>query len=173
MPEIIDLYDNARQFVRSVERGTEIPDGLNKISVHVWFINDNNEFLLQQRVATAKKFPNMWGQTGGGAQSGESSWDTCVRESVEELGLKPDIKKSVWIGTIKRPKDFVDVWLVYTDANIDDLQFQPSEVQNAKWASLSDIEQMQKDRTFIPSILPGFQMVNSYLKMLESFNKKS
>ncbi len=173
MPEIIDLYDNARQFVRSVERGADMPDNLNKISVHVWFINDNNEFLLQQRVATAKKFPNMWGQTGGGAQTGESSWDTCVRESVEELGLKPEIDKSVWVGTFKRPKDFVDVWLVYTDANINDLNLQPEEVQNAKWASLSDIEQMQKDGTFIPSILPGFQMVNSYLKMLKSFCKKS
>ena len=173
MAEIIDLYDNIRRFVCSVERGSEIPNNLNKISVHVWFINGKKEFLLQQRVASAKKFPNMWGQTGGGAQTGESSWDTCVRESVEELGLKPEIDKSVWVGTFKRPKDFVDVWLVYTDAKVSDLKFQPSEVQDAKWTSLSDIEQMQKEGTFIPSILPGFQMVKSYLEMQESFNKKS
>ena len=165
MAEIIDLYDNTRRLVCSVERGAEIPNNLNKISVHVWFVNSKGEFLLQQRVATAKKFPNMWGQTGGGAQTGESSWDTCVRESVEELGLKPEIDKSVWVGTFKRQKDFVDVWLVYTDANISDLKLQPSEVQNAKWASLSDIEQMQKEGTFIPSILPGFHIVKSYLEM--------
>lgn len=61
------------------------------MSVHVWFINDNNEFLLQQHVATAKKFPNMWGQIDGAPQSGESSWNTCVRESVEELRLNPGI----------------------------------------------------------------------------------
>lgn len=173
MAEIIDLYDNTRRLVCSVERGAEIPNNLNKISVHVWFINSKQEFLLQQRVATAKKFPNMWGQTGGGAQTGESSWDTCVRESVEELGLKPEIDKSVWVGTFKRPKDFVDVWLVYTDANVNDLKFQPSEVQDAKWASLSDIEQTQKEGTFIPSILPGFYMIKSYLEMQELFNKKS
>ena len=57
MPEIIDLYDNTRRFVCSVERGSEIPDDLNKISVHVWFINNKQEFLLQQRVATAEPRP--------------------------------------------------------------------------------------------------------------------
>ena len=165
MTEIIDLYDNTRRLVCSAERGAEIPSNLNKISVHVWFVNNEKKFLLQQRVATAKKFPNMWGQTGGGAKTGESSWDTCVRESVEELGLMPDRNKSVWVGTFKRPKDFVDVWLVYADSDINDLKLQSSEVQNAKWASLKDIEQMQKNGTFIPSILPGFQMVKSYLEM--------
>ena len=168
MPEIIDLYDNTRRFVCSVERGSEIPDDLNKISVHVWFINNKQEFLLQQRVATAKKFPNMWGQTGGGAQTGESSWDTCVRESVEELGLKPDIKKSVWVGTFKRPKDFVDVWLVHTDANIDDLKLQQTEVQNVKWATLAEIQHMQNTKEFIPSIIPSFNMVLNYQKMMNA-----
>ncbi len=166
MAEKIDLYDNTRRFVRSIERGSEIPDNLNKISVHVWFVNSKQEFLLQQRVASAKKFANMWGQTGGGAQSGESSWDACVRESVEELGLKPEIDKSVWVGTFKRPKDFVDVWLVHTDANISDLKLQQSEVQNAKWVTLADIQHMQNTKEFIPSIVPGFNMVLNYQKMI-------
>ena len=73
MPEIIDLYNNARQLASSAECKEPVPDGLNKISVHIWFINSQGEFLLQQRLPSAKKFPNMWGQTGGGAQTGESS----------------------------------------------------------------------------------------------------
>lgn len=167
MPEIIDLYNNARQIITSADRKTPIPDGLNKLSVHVWIMNKNNQFLLQQRVATAKKFPNMWGQTGGGAQSGEDSWHTCVRESFEELGLKPEIEKSVFVGTFKRPKDFVDVWLIYSDVEIKDLKLQTEEVQNAKWASVQDIEEMQKSETFIPSILPGLKMVYAYLDMIK------
>ena len=166
MAEIIDLYNNARQIVTTADRKQPIPDGLNKLSVHVWIMNKDGQFLLQQRVATAKKFPNMWGQTGGGAQSGEDSWQCCVRESVEELGLKPELEKSVWVGTFKRPKDFVDVWLVHSDINIKDLKLQTDEVQNAKWASSQDIKQMQKSGTFIPSILPGLQMIYSYLDML-------
>jgi len=171
MPEMIDLYNNARQFIRTTERGTPIQTGENKISVHVWFINSEGNFLLQQRVASAKKFPNMWGQTGGGAQSGESSWDCCVRESIEELGISPDINKSIWIGTFKRPIDFVDVWLVYDNTQLSELVLQPTEVQSARWVSLDDISAMQKDGTFIPSITPGLDMIKNYLNMEKLFKQ--
>lgn len=165
--EIIDLYNNARQIVRTAEKHEPIPDGLNKVAVHIWVVNSKGEFLLQQRLATAKKLPNMWGQIGGGVQTGETSWDACVRECSEEMGLTPTLKNSILVGTWKRPNDFVDVWLVYSDVNVNDLKLQPSEVQNAKWASRQDIEQMQQNGTFIPSILPGLKMVYAYLDMLQ------
>lgn len=165
--EMIDLYNNARQFVRTAEKHDPIPNGLNKLAVHIWIMNKNGEFLLQQRLATAKKLPNMWGQTGGGAQSGETSWGACVRECSEEMGLTPTLENSILVGTWKRLNDFVDVWLVYSDVNVNDLKLQPSEVQNAKWASRQDIEQMLSDGIFIKSILPGLQMVRNYLDALK------
>ena len=166
MPEINTLYNNLRNPVSTIERGQPIPDGLNKLSVHVWIVNDNGEFLLQQRMGTAKKFPNMWGQTGGGAIAGESSWDACVRETVEELGIMPAPEKSVLVGTIKRPMDFVDIWLVHSNATISELKPQASEVQAVKWATLAEIQHMQHDNEFIPSIVPGFNMVLNYQKMV-------
>ncbi len=166
MSEKNTLYDNLRNPVSTIERGQQIPSGLNKLSVHVWIVNDAGEYLLQQRMGTAKKFPNMWGQTGGGAIAGESSWDACVRETMEELGLTPDPEKSVLVGTIKRPMDFVDVWLVHSNAKISDLKPQASEVQSVKWATLADIQHMQYDNEFIPSIVPGFNMVLNYQKMV-------
>lgn len=126
---------------------------------------------MQQRVASAKKFPNLWGQTGGNAQSGESSWNCCVRESIEELGISPDINKSIWIGTFKRHFDFVDVWLVYDDTLLSGLVLQPTEVQSAKWVSLDEISAMQKDGTFIPSITPGLDMIKNYLNMEKLFKQ--
>jgi len=166
MPEIIDLYDNARRIVKSAEKSSPVPDGLNKLSVHIWIMNKSGQFLLQQRAVNSKKFPNMWGQTGGGAQTGEDSWSACVRETTEELGWTPKLADSVWVGTFKRPDNFIDVWLVTADINISDLTLQTSEVQAVKWASLQDIEQMKKDGTFIPSVLMGLQMVTSYCDML-------
>ena len=165
MSEQNTLYDNLRNPVSVIERGQPISNGLNKLSVHVWIVNDNGEYLLQQRMGTAKKFPNMWGQTGGGATAGETSWDACVRETTEELGLTPDPKKSVLIGTIKRPMDFVDIWLVYSNAKISELKPPASEVQAVKWATLADIQHMQNTGEFIPSIIPGFNMVLNYQKM--------
>jgi len=168
MTEIVDLYNDARQIIKQTEKTQPVPKGLNKLSVHVWVMNKRGQFLLQQRVATAKKFPNMWGQTGGGAQTGESSWDTCVRESTEEIGFTPTLENSVWVGTFKRPNNFIDVWLVYADIEIKDLKLQSSEVQDVKWASKAEIQQMLKNGTFIPSILPGMQLVHTYLDMLKT-----
>lgn len=132
----------------------------------MWIMNQRGQFLLQQRVASARKFSNMWGQTGGGAQSGEDSWQCCIRESVEELGIKPDLNNSVFIGTFKRPKDFVDVWLVHSDANLNDLKLQQDEVQSVKWVSRNEIKDMLNQGIFIPSILPGLQMVYAYVDMM-------
>ena len=166
MAEKNTLYDNLRNPVAILERGQPIPSGLNKLSVHIWIVNDAGEYLLQQRVDTAKKFPNMWGQTGGGVIAGESSWDACVRETVEELGFKPVAEKSVLIGTIKRSLDFVDIWLVHSNVKISELKPQVNEVQAVKWAKLAEIMHLQSTGEFIPSIVPGFHMVLNYQKML-------
>lgn len=59
MSEINTLYDNLRNPVSTIERGQPIPNGLNKLSVHVWIVNDAGEYLLQQRMGTAmQKFLN-------------------------------------------------------------------------------------------------------------------
>ena len=39
-------------------------------------------------MATAKKMPNMWGTTAGGAQKGDSSLTGAMRELKEELGIE-------------------------------------------------------------------------------------
>lgn len=169
MLEIIDLYNNARQIVGAADKKQPIPAGLNKLSTHVWIINSRGQFLLQQRVPSAKKFPNMWGQTGGTTQTGEDSWQCCVREAREELGITLDIEKSVWVGTFKRPNDFVDVWLIQSDVNISDLKLQPDEVQDVKWATDSEIQEMIDNGTFVPSILPGLKMVYSYFDLMKNY----
>lgn len=72
----------------------------------------------------------------------------------------------MFIGTFKRPKDFVDVWLVHSDANLNDLKLQQDEVQSVKWVSRNEIKDMLNQGIFIPSILPGLQMVYAYVDMM-------
>ena len=169
MSEIIDLYNNARQIVKSADKKQPIPEGLNKLSVHVWIMNSKGLFLLQQRVSGAKKFPNKWGPTGGTAQKGEDSWQCCIRETREELGIKLDLKKSVWIGTFKRPNDFVDVWLARLDVKITDLKLQADEVQDARWMPTSHIQEMIDQGMFVTSVLPGLEMVHNYFNIMKNY----
>ncbi|GHP14053.1 NUDIX domain-containing protein [Lentilactobacillus fungorum] len=57
-------------------------------------VNENNEVLLQKR----SDF-NAWGLPGGALEFGESAMDACVREFLEETGLKVKIESLLGIST--------------------------------------------------------------------------
>ncbi|MEK2461613.1 NUDIX hydrolase [Lactobacillus gasseri] len=56
--------------------------------------NDQNEILLQKR----SDF-NAWGLPGGVLEFGESAQEACVREFLEETGLKVRIKSLLGVST--------------------------------------------------------------------------
>lgn len=57
-------------------------------------VNDQNEILLQKR----SDF-NAWGLPGGALEFGESAQEACVREFLEETGLKVRMKSLLGIST--------------------------------------------------------------------------
>ncbi len=56
--------------------------------------NDQNEILLQKR----SDF-NAWGLPGGALEFGESAQEACVREFLEETGLKVKVKSLLGVST--------------------------------------------------------------------------
>lgn len=56
--------------------------------------NDQNEILLQKR----SDF-NAWDLPGGALEFGESAQETCVREFLEETGLKVKVKSLLGVST--------------------------------------------------------------------------
>lgn len=57
-------------------------------------INEKNEILLQKR----SDF-NSWGLPGGAMEFGESAEEACVREFLEETGLKVKVKSLLGVST--------------------------------------------------------------------------
>lgn len=57
-------------------------------------VNDQNEILLQKR----SDF-NAWGLPGGALEFGESAQEACVREFLEETGLKVRMKSLLGVST--------------------------------------------------------------------------
>lgn len=170
MTEIIDLYDNARRFVRTIEHGAPVPDGLNRYSVHVWFVNSKNQILLQQRVHNGHKYADMWCHTGGGMQHGEDSWSTATRECVEEIGIAPDINNAVFIGTFHRAHKFVDVWMITQDFDLDTLHLQDAEVQSIQWADIKRLYEIHKMGLFMPTAWVGCKMMLKYMERVYGVN---
>ena len=136
--ELVDLLNNRKELTGETCERNAVPDGKYRLSIHIWIVNDKNEILIQQRSASRKMFPNMWTNTGGACIAGETSIETVFRELKEELNVIPNIDNLELIASYKRKKDYVDVWLLRQNININDLKFNDNEVQAAKWVSIEE-----------------------------------
>ena len=149
--ELVDVLDTRKEFTGETIDKHNIPEGYYRQSVHIWIINDQNKLLLQQRLSTAHKFPNMWSNTGGAVQAGETSLIGAIRELREELGLVINKEDLEFIASYKRLKDFADVWLLKKNIDINNLIIAEDEVQNVKWATFKEFEEMLKNNKAVKS----------------------
>ncbi len=164
--ELIDLYDENRKPIgKTIKRGEFIGEGEYKLSVHMWITNSKGEIYIQKRAGVRKLFPNKWENPGGGVVSGDDSLRTLKKEFEEELGVELT-GKSKLIKSIKRQKDFVDIYHVIQDFQIDDLNLQKEEVGGAKWVTLDELLKMIERGDFCPTIQDSFvPFFEFYVKM--------
>ena len=159
--ELVDIYKNKHEKLNYEKERKELEEGEYRLSTFIWVINDNDEILLQQRLATTKKMPNMWGTTAGGVKSGETSLEGAIRELKEELGIDAKKEELEFIGSNKRISDFVEVWLCKKNISESELTLNPDEVQAAKWVTVEEFEKMIENGTGINSGYDIFKMYYS------------
>ena len=150
--EYFDVYDDDRNLVGKVlEKGTKLPQGENRMVVHLCIFNSKGEMLIQQRQSFKKGWPNMWDITlGGNSQAGETSKQSVHRELLEELGVDYDFSTTRPYLTINFDNGFDDIYFLEMDLDVDKLKLQYEEVQAAKWASRDEILELRKTGKFIP-----------------------
>ncbi len=140
--ELIDVITIDRKKTGEVlPRKEFVPQKKHFLSVHVWVKNSKGQFLMQKRLPTRKVEPNMWSIHGGLADAGETSLEAAKRETLEEIGLK--IENPVLVYQNPEPDPWggmVDVWLAYSEAKIEDLTLQPTEVSDVRWFSMNELE---------------------------------
>lgn len=140
--ELVDIYNNKHEIMGYTKGRKELVEGEFRLSCFVWILNDKDEILVQQRLASAKKCPNMWETASGGAEAGDTAKTAALRELEEELGIIANDKDLRFIGSYARINDFVEVFLLKSNISIDDLKLQEDEVQAAKWMSISEFEKI-------------------------------
>ena len=66
--EKMNLYNNKKELIEKefIRESGEPREGEYKLSVHVWIINDQKEFLIQKRSRNRKVNPSKWGFAGAG-----------------------------------------------------------------------------------------------------------
>lgn len=149
--ELVDLLNNRKELIGETCERNSVPEGKYRLSIHIWIVNDKNEMLIQKRSASRKMFPNMWTNTGGACIAVETSIETVFRELQEELNVIPNIDNLELIASYKRKKDYVDVWLLRQNININDLKFNDNEVQAAKWVSIEEWKKLLIEEQAIKS----------------------
>lgn len=163
--ELVDILNDKKEKIGKISDRNSLIDGEYRLSVHIWIMNKNNEILLQKRSKKLKKYPGMWGNTGGAVKKDENSFEAISREVKEELGLTIEKKKTIFIATFKRSNDFVDVWLLKDDIKIQDIKLQKNEVEDVKFVNISLFNKMYNNGDIIQSSTEYFKMyIERYMK---------
>lgn len=156
--ELIDFYDKNGVYQGKIDKAIAHKNGLWHKSVHVWIINDKKEILFQKRCSEKKFFPGYWDCSfAGHIGAGEDSLTSAIREGQEELGLilnKNDLQYAftikeqfTWKDIISR--EFVDVYIMKANIDVNNLTFQKEEVASAKYFDLGKVFN-PKNKNFFP-----------------------
>lgn len=161
--ELIDLWDENRlRILRTIERGEEFLPHERRVSIHCYIINSEEQILIQKRSECETHFAGWWSTLGGAVTHGVSSFDTVNLEAREELGITFNTKQIQWVLSFKRPKDFVDVFVIHADVKLSNIVMNPEEVVNVKWATWEEIDVLVKQKKFVDQ--PYFELLKSLLK---------
>lgn len=156
-----DLYDDNKKLTgETFFKGETIPKGRYYITVVIFVQNEAGEFLIQKRVM---KKDGKWATTGGHPVSGESSKQGIITEIKEELGIDVKSENIQLFKTIKTEEDFVDLYYLKENVNIENVIVQQEEVEKAKWASIEEIKDMIQNDEFSESHTKFFKMCLEFL----------
>ena len=157
------LYDENKILTgETIYKGQEVPKGRYYITVVVFIQNDKNEFLIQKRVA---KKDGKWATTGGHPVSGETSKQGIITEIKEELGINVIENNIILFKTLKTEDDFVDIYYLKENINIDKIKIQEDELEDVKWASKQEIEKLIENGQFSESHTEFFRDCLEFLKL--------
>lgn len=141
-------------------------------AVHIWIISeDKKKILLQKRCPDKNLFPNMWDiSVGGHVSSGEETLISAKRELSEELGLNPDNYNFIFVDVIKEKfvdgdivsNEFVTIYKIISDINLEDITLQKEEVSEARWFSKDELNSLRDELKVIPHI-EEFDLISNIL----------
>ena len=173
MEEYVDiLNDNGKETGEIITKKEAHKTGKWHRAVHIWIISeDKKKILLQKRCPDKNLFPNMWDiSVGGHVSSGEETLISAKRELSEELGLNPQNYKFEYVDVIKEEfvdgdivsNEFVTIYKIFSDVDIDDIVLQKEEVSEARWFTKDELNSLREEEKVIPHI-EEFSMIYNIL----------
>ncbi len=135
--ELFDVVDENDRVVGAAPRAVVHAENLLHRAAHILVFNSAGELLLQKRSPWKDREPLKWDSSAAGhLEPGEDYAAAALRETVEELGVRPDLQPAGKIAACPNTgMEFVEVFTARHDgpfvlppAEIEDAVFFPPEV---------------------------------------------
>ncbi len=176
MDDNLTLYDKFGRPTEAIKNRSEVHrDGDWHASSHVWFINENNDILLQKRTPLKKLFPNLWiAPVSGHIDAGSDPVSTAIKEAKEELGIDINIDTLFLQGIVRggfsdSEKGIVENEFIHTFIDLGNYDFnldiKNDEVDGLKWFSFEEFKSMveNKDPILVPAF-EAYELIIAYIK---------
>ena len=141
-----DIYDEKRRplgYTRA--RSETLSEGEYHLIAFTLIFDRENNLLLTLRAPDKLHYPNLWGNTGGAVQAGETTRDAIVREVFEETGIEAAPEDFLLLDTDFRSSrhSMTDVFLLVTDRPAA-IRLQKGETVDAVWVTVEQAEKMME-----------------------------
>jgi len=164
MDEIIDVLDekNGEKTGEIISKKEAHKTGIWHGAIHILIVDkEHNRTLLQKRCEQKPLYPNTWDiAVGGHISAGESDFIAAKREFEEELGLNPSNYEIKFIEKIKEKlnnngiisNEYVSIFVIYADVDINSVVLQEEEVSEIKWCSKEELNDFIEMQIIIPHV---------------------
>lgn len=147
--EICDVYDiYGNRTGETFVRGCPLKDGQYVMVVDVWIVNQKDEILIQKRSRLKKDMPNTWATHSGCVMAGETSLQACLREPLEEIGIRIDPSHVSKLNRKIRGRLLSENYVAEEEFDLKDAVLQEEEVSAVKWVTVPQLKQMASRREF-------------------------
>lgn len=160
----LDVYDDTGTHVIDIKTYDQVHrQGLWHKGVHVWILNDQNQFLIQKRSSSVNINANLLENSiGGHIDQGNTSIQTAIEECKEELGLAFLESDFEYVGTIVdqfehldgtiKNNEFDDVYIVRKNIQLEDMTISKIEVGKIVYIDARTYLEkgIQGDNTIVP-----------------------
>ncbi len=176
MAEYFDVIDaSGVPLGYTKRRGSELAPGEYHLVTAVWVVNSEGKLLITRRSHSKDAFPDMWENTSGYVQNGETSHSAAARELSEETGIDAPVERFQYLGSLRSKHTIADTYVLEWDAlhTKEDLILQAEEVQNADIVYADTIEKMIDDGLFAyPVVLRLRDIVKPLNQIIKKYTHK-
>ena len=161
--EFFDVVNENRKLLGyTKQRGMKLEENEYNVGVEIWIIN--NKKLLITRRSLSKSHPSEWEVPGGCSKAGETSIETLIRETNEEVGISINNSNFELLDTVIYKKQFVDIYKSNRVIDLNDVSLQKDEVCDIKYVTKNEFLKMADNGEIVGSVYNRYNIIKDKLK---------